>query len=70
MVEYSFTQVLTVKLKGIKINSQFLFFFVEKSIPYVQITVSKKNLFQNSVLNMIQTFIFIVTIMSKILINV
>ena len=39
-------------IKGTRIQPQFLF-LMEKSILYAKITVSKKKLFQNGVLNII-----------------
>ena len=52
------------RLKGTRILFQFLF-LIEKSILYAKIAVSQKIFFQNSLLNIILVFIFIVAIIYK-----
>ena len=45
-------------VKGIRIESQFLFFFAEKSIPYAKITVSQKNCVSKINFKYLQVFYF------------
>ena len=61
------TLCMCLLIKGIRIQSQF--FFVEKSILCVKITVSPQKCFESQFYILYRPFNYIVTIMSHILIN-
>ena len=56
------------KCEGIIFQPKFLLCLLKKSVLYAKITVSQEILFQISVLNILQVYIFAVTILSQILI--